>query len=210
MDIQPIVEGHGDVEAVPVLLRRLQAEASAYGFGILSPIRRKRSDFRNSTSVAKAVGLALKRGCSAVMILFDSDDDCPLETAPAIEEWAKKAAGAIPVVVVMAKREYEAWFLAAIESLRGKRGIAARATSHPDPEVPRDAKGELEKRMDTGRTYSETVDQAPLTQDFDFAAAYQACRSFRKLIKAFGDVARGAWLAAAQLASARLVGTGAR
>ncbi len=37
--IQPIVEGHGDVAAFPVLLRRLIDEAQAWNVGIGRPIR---------------------------------------------------------------------------------------------------------------------------------------------------------------------------
>ncbi|MCY3681537.1 MAG: hypothetical protein OXH16_09065 [Gemmatimonadetes bacterium] len=38
--IQPIVEGHGEVVAAPVLLRRLIAEAKAWEIDIGRPIRR--------------------------------------------------------------------------------------------------------------------------------------------------------------------------
>jgi len=43
MNIQPIVEGHGEVSAVPVLLRRLRDQAQAFALDINAPIRRKRS-----------------------------------------------------------------------------------------------------------------------------------------------------------------------
>ena len=69
----------------------------------------------------------------------------------------------------MAYREYEAWFLASIESLRGQRGIRQDAQSHPAPEEPRGAKGQLEARLEQGRSYSETADQAALSATFDLA-----------------------------------------
>ena len=40
--IQPIVEGHGDVEAFPVLLRRFVQEAEVWAVDIGRPIRRPR------------------------------------------------------------------------------------------------------------------------------------------------------------------------
>lgn len=43
MKIQPIVEGHGDVEAVPVLLRRLADDAQAWEVRVGRSIRRNRS-----------------------------------------------------------------------------------------------------------------------------------------------------------------------
>jgi hypothetical protein len=89
----------------------------------------------------------------------------------------------------MAYREYEAWFLGSIESLRGQRGIRTDAESHPNPEQPTGAKGHLEARMEEERSYHETTDQPALTALFDLAPAYRRCRSFRHLIKVFGELA---------------------
>lgn len=97
-------------------------------------------------------------------------------------------------VVVMANREYEAWLLASIETLRGKSAILLDAASHPDPEAPRDSKGELQRRSKGGR-YSPTVDQAKLTAHLDLETAYRRSRSFRKLVSAFGVLAAAAGVA---------------
>ncbi|PWU13197.1 MAG: hypothetical protein C5B50_19755 [Verrucomicrobia bacterium] len=193
MKIQPIVEGHGEVEAVPVLLRRLRDQAQAFSLDVGRPIRRKRWEFVDETAMKKAVRLAmLQPDCAAVLIMFDADDDCPKELVPTIEAWAKAEAGPMPCAVVIPNREYEAWFIASIESLRGKSGIRADAESHPSPETPRGAKGQLESRMVAGLSYAETVDQAPLTAAFDFALAHSRCRSFRRMAKAFGILAAAA------------------
>src|SRR6185369_74216 len=167
MRIQPIVEGHGEVTAVPVLLRRLRDEAGAYGFEINQAIRRHRSDFLTEESMRTAVRLALVQDqCRAILILFDGDDDCPGTLAPTVEAWAQDEAGPVPCAVVIAHREYEAWFIAAIESLRGRRG-------------------NLDDRMRPGLSYAETADQAALTALFDMSAAYARCRSFRRMVRAF-------------------------
>jgi hypothetical protein len=47
------------------------------------------------------------------------------------------------ISVIMAKLEYEAWFLAAAESLRGKRGLPSDLKITADPEYICDAKGWL-------------------------------------------------------------------
>jgi hypothetical protein len=39
VNIQPIVEGDGEVFAVPVLLRRLRDAAGAYSLGVNQPIK---------------------------------------------------------------------------------------------------------------------------------------------------------------------------
>jgi hypothetical protein len=196
MNIQPIVEGHGEVPAVPELLRRLRNTAEAYGMDVNPAIRKKRSDLVEESQVRKAVRLAMmQEECGAILILFDSDDDAPCEVGPRVQAWAQEEAqteaGQIPCEVVLAHREYEAWFLAAIESLRGVRGIRPDATSHPDPEGPRGAKGQLEQRMTARKSYSETADQPALTAKFDMAQTYRRCRSFRRMVRAFGLLVTG-------------------
>jgi hypothetical protein len=187
MKIHPIVEGHGEVQAVPVLIRRLRDESKVFDLEVGKPILRKRSEFVQEGPLRKAIQLALLReDCDGILILFDADDDCPAKLAPIIQGWAQKEAGAVPVGVVIACREYEAWFLASVDSLRGFRGILSAAMPHADPEFPRGAKEQLEDRMEAGRSYSETADQAALTAKFDMVAAYARCRSFRRMVRAFG------------------------
>ena len=133
MKIQPIVEGYGEVEAFPVLLRRLVDEAQAWSVGIGRPIRRSRVQLVREDEVVKAVRLGLlQQDCHAVLILLDGNSDCPAELGPTVQAWAAAAAGNVPCGVVIAHREYEAWFLAAIESLRGHHGIRDDAESLPD------------------------------------------------------------------------------
>ena len=196
MIIQPIVEGQGDEAAVPLLLRRLQNEAQAWGLEVGRPHRKRRTQPVRKDSLQIAVRVAaLREDCAGILVLFDADDDCPRELAPTLECWAREAAGGRPCAVVMAKREYEAWFLATIEPLRGTRGVLPDATSHPDPESPRDAKGKLERRMPPGASYSASVDQAAMTAYLDLESAYRRCRSFRKLVRAFGTLAAAAGVA---------------
>jgi hypothetical protein len=78
----------------------------------------------------------------------------------------------------MAHREYEAWFLAAVESLRGQRGIRADASSPDDPEYARGAREALEDLMIAGRGYHTTADQPALTAIFDFGAAIHVAGAF--------------------------------
>ena len=186
MMIQPIVEGHGDVEAVPVLLRRFVNLTQHPNVRIGQPIRRPRNRLVQRFGLEESIGLARKSGPDAILVLFDGDRDCPATLGPVVQEWADGIAGGIPCQVVMAHREYEAWFLAALESLRGSRGIRPDAPPHPDPETPRGAKERLEGEMRPGRSYMETTDQPALSARFSMAAAYAGCRSFRKMMSAFG------------------------
>ena len=189
MVIQPIVEGHGDVAAFPVLLRRLRDEAQAWTINIGRSIRRSRYQLMQKTEVERAVRLALLQpNCGAVLILFDGDRDCPAELGPTVQTWGTAVAGDIPCSVVIAHREYEAWFLSAIESLRGYRGILKDAEPHPNPENPRGAKEQLEARMQAGTSYLERTDQPAFSERFSLSDAYRRSRSFRKLTRSFGHL----------------------
>ena len=189
MNTQPIVEGHGEVAAVPVLLRRFIAEAQAWRVGIGRPIRRSRGQLIQQAPLEQAVELALRQpGCDAILIMFDGDTDCPAELGPRVHGWATVAAGGVPCEVVLPHREYEAWFLAAIESLRGARGLRLDAPLHPDPEAPRGAKEQLDERMNAGKSYLERTHQPAFSERFSMDAAHARCRSFRKLTKSFGDL----------------------
>lgn len=197
--IQPIVEGHGEVEALPVLLRRLLEEASAWSVEIGRPIRRPRNKLASELGVMQAVEVARRqRACEAILIVFDGDRDCPAELGPKVRAWAA-AASHLPCEVVLPHHEYEAWFLAAIESLRTQDLIRADAASHPDPEQPRGAKEQLKERLAAGRVYSPTRHQAALSASFSLKCAYRRCRSFRKLTTSFGSLLKamnqdiGAW-----------------
>ena len=141
MTIQPIVEGHGEVAAVPVLLRRLLAEARITGVDVGRPIRRTRSQLATQEGLARSIALArIQPNCAAILVLFDGDDDCPALLGPVAQRWANTAARDMPCAVCIAHREYESWFLATLDSLR-HREVEADAKAHPEPEAPRDAKG---------------------------------------------------------------------
>ena len=160
MTVVPIVEGHGDAVAVPVLLRRLVSAASAWEVRIDEPIRCNRSQLVKQDELRKRVRLArLRKDCAAILIIFDSDDDCPVELAAQVRGWAVAEAGPVHCDVVLAKREYEAWFLAAVESLRVHHSVKSNAQSHPEPESPRDAKGRLGAMMGISYTARRRISQ---------------------------------------------------
>lgn len=193
MKIYAVVEGQGEVDALPVLLRRLVHDhAHCYEVQVGEPIRRKQYEFHREDTVRNAVRLAaLQPDCGAVLVLFDGEDDCPALLEAQVRTWARTAAGGKPCEVVVAYREYETWFLAALDSLRGRCRIASDAVAPIDPEAKRDAKGELESHMPRGASYSPTVHQSQLSAAFDLAVAHRRNRSFRKLTKAVGELLIG-------------------
>src|SRR5207249_131651 len=125
--IASIVEGDGEVEAVPLLIRRLAAlQVPEMFLQVPRPIRVKRDKVVKPGELERAIELAARqagRG-GAIFILLDADDDCPAELAPSLLARARQARSDFPVGLALAKCEYEAWFLAAAESLRGQRNLA--------------------------------------------------------------------------------------
>jgi hypothetical protein len=185
MFVVPIVEGDGEVAAFPVLLRRVgQWLTPEIGASILAPIRVRKDRFLNRQEEFRRHLLlaAAKAGKGGwILILLDADDDCPALKGVEISERAKEIVPHRRIAVVLANREYEAWFIAAAASINGHRGLALTAGDQDvAAENPRDAKGWLAQRLPTG-TYRESTDQAAFSAVLDLQLAFDRSRSFRKL-----------------------------
>jgi hypothetical protein len=183
--IVSIVEGHGEVEAVPILVRRIVAEAAKGQYvDIAPPIRIKRQKFLKEGELERAIELAARQTTphDGILILLDADDDCPGQLAQRILARAAVARPDRRVRVVFPKRMYEAWFLAAAASLAGQRRLDAAAVAPLDPEANPNPKAWLSERMPSGSSYRETLDQPAFTALFDLNAAC-AAPSFRKLCR---------------------------
>src|SRR5262245_29715289 len=118
--IAAIVEGHGEVEAVPLLIRRVaKLVAPDLPLGIPRPIRVKRDEVVKPGQLERAIELAARQSGlgGAVFVLLDADDDCPAKLASTLLARAAKARSDFLIGLVLAKFEYESWFLAAAESL---------------------------------------------------------------------------------------------
>ncbi len=179
--IATVVEGEGEVEALPILLRRIAGEHGLF-VDTPRPIRIPRNRIVKADELERAIKLAAgqARDNGHILVLLDADDDCPAELAPHLLQRATDAQPGRPTWIVMAKSEYESWFVAAAQSIAGNRDIAPDALAPPDPESIRDAKGWISRQMPPGRTYRPTRDQAALTAVFDLDAARSA-PSFDKL-----------------------------
>lgn len=180
MKLGIIVEGHGEVEAFPILVRRLLERQGITSIEIPRPWRLPRGKMLKKPELARVVEMMARKTApaGALMVLLDADDDCPAQLGPRMLESLKELRPDREVSVVVAKREFEAWFLGAAESLRGQRGLPSDLAAPETPEAVRDAKGWLSARMPTG--YSETLDQPALASVLDLDAAERAS-SFAKL-----------------------------
>lgn len=179
----PIVEGHGEVQAVPALLHRLaQQTHPEIPVRVNPPIRVKSGSFLNDADYfRRQFSLAAAKAAQAqghVLILLDCEDDCPAELGPELLRRARAIRADVGVRVFLAYREYETWFVAAAASLSGYAGLPADLAPPADPERMRDAKGWLLQRMPN--SYDPIVHQIDFTRVFDFEQA-RTNDSFRRI-----------------------------
>lgn len=184
MKVAAIVEGDGEVAALPVLLRRIgEWRTPEIIVQVVTPIRVRRDQFLHREKEFNRHLLLAAGKCGEdgwILILLDADDDCPASLGKTIWERARAIVPHRPISVVLAKREYESWFIAAAESLNNQRGFVVSPSEIFDPETPRDAKGWIRARMGSG-VYGETTDQPAFSARMDLQQAFERSRSFRKL-----------------------------
>ena len=91
--IKPIVEGHGEYEAVPILLRRIAQECfEIYDDVILRPerypssqlIRKDGNQWRPGPAFMKACGHARNKGATSLLVILDLDDDCAKQVSESV------------------------------------------------------------------------------------------------------------------------------
>ena len=184
-----IVEGHGEVEAVPILIRRVAALHYPELTTVMpTPIRIPRNRVFKAGELERAVGLAVRNigRQGAIFIILDSDDDCPAKLGPSLLRQVSQVFRNMPIAVVLAKHEFEAWFLAAAVSLRGERGLRSDIDPPSDPEAIRGAKEWLYDRMQSGKTYRSKRDQPALTARLNLEQA----RNADSFDKCYRDIVR--------------------
>lgn len=189
--IVPIVEGPGEVEAVPALIWKLLAEMERYDIQV--------GDVQNahgcgnltvSGGVERFVGNAWKKhDCGAVLILMDAEEQCAMQLATDFSRRILAMGVRFPVATVIAKCEYEAWFLASLETITGesfgnRQGLPVGLLYPGEVEERVGVKGWITRQLSEGRIYKETLDQVAMTRLIDLERARQRSRSFRRLCHA--------------------------
>lgn len=184
--IASIVEGDGEVQAVPVLLRRLVTGLDDECWAdVNTPLRLPRGKLVQPGELERYVELGARSvgAGGAILVLADADDDCAATLGPQLLRRAAAQRSDMPVGVVLAVREYEAWFLASAASLSGKRGLGHDLQSPEKPEQIRDAKRWLQDHRVDGLAYRPILDQPALTAVLDLNVARMGSPSFDKLCR---------------------------
>jgi hypothetical protein len=183
--IAPIVEGHGEVKAVPELISRIGLEFLGEWVKVAQPFRVDSGRMRHPHELARAIRVQATRvqGRGGVLVLRDGDDsdvNCPVELAKALHPGHELVP--VPIEIVVAFHEYEAWFLAAVDSLASHSAVQDDAKPPASPEGKRNAKKELELMMH--ESYHETRHQVKFSAIMDLKAAERNSRSFRRMVHA--------------------------
>jgi hypothetical protein len=209
--IVPIVEGFGEVAAVPVLIRRwlrhrkfhinidvhVEGPVRASGVGALKVPHNEDDEL----GIEHYVEIALLRRPDIILVILDADEDCPRTLGPSLLARARKLVPTdYPIGVVVANREYEAWFLAAFPSTRFRDGLSDQGFTLTRRSLPRgvdieriaDCKGYVATLLSL-KKYEPTIHQAKLTEFLPFSIGMsRRSRSFRKLLKELDSLMRRA------------------
>lgn len=185
-----IVKGHGEDEgAIRHLLTRIWYDLLGGDFIDIIPWRAKQGQILNASmlpNIVEAAAITLHGSDDEdtgrlLLILIDSEGECPAKLAGKILDCATKARSDTEIACVMPNPMFETWFAAAADSLRGKNGLPNDLPKPDDPEGEGTGKGWIKKHLN--RKYKETVDQSRFVDHMDLKECLESSRSFRKLCK---------------------------
>lgn len=111
-----IVEGQGDVASIPIIVRRLAEREGVFDLRVTGPFRVQRYKIVRPGELERVVERAARSfdGPGGVLVVLDADDDLPCVLGPALAARAAEARSDVRSCVVLARREKEAWYAAAI------------------------------------------------------------------------------------------------
>ena len=179
--ILPVVEGDGDLAAVPELMRRILQDCGQFDVQVCRAHRRG--------DLPKVLGrfddyfrTALLEGAP---ILWVMDCDCTTCNDQArdlqqLKQLAQNIDANAAVEFVFMVQEFETLFLADHETTRSVfSDIPSEFVFPPNPELIRDAKGLLSKARPKGSAYKPTQHQARLSAQLNLNRLRQRSASFQ-------------------------------
>jgi hypothetical protein len=190
-----VVEGHGDGQAASNLVIRLAKDLGLPGLHWADTIRGR--NLHQERGVQKAAELVRRKGdAAALLLLRDEDDGCPKDLAPVAAGWLRRLSLPFPSAVILAHREFEAFFLPCLPRMAGRKLISPEGVERPglvpgsvfngDPQSVRGVKEWLSKHMPSGRAYKPTLDQLALARMVDF----QMLRACNPPLPCYGSLER--------------------
>ncbi len=191
-----VVEGHGEVKAICLLLERIWYELLGGDYIEVVPWRGKQGQLRKLDGLRPVVeAAAIKLHGTArpdlrrlLLLMIDTEgQECPKTTAPERLAWVRQVRSdpATEVACVFPNPMFETWFAASATALRGKNDLPIDLPKPADPEQERLGKGWIRRHLP--RKYKETVDQPRFVAQIDLAECQLSSRSFRKLVKELAE-----------------------
>ena len=164
-----IVEGHGEVRSVPILVRRILDKHGRFDVQLLPTQRR--GEYPSVTKHFKDYFLAAIKDEAAILWVMDFDAreyDCPYREATGLIKRAHELRPGWPLKVAFLVKEYEALFLHDEKATRAVfPDIPAKTLFPTSPENIRGAKEWLSAQRPKGSAYKETVHQEKITARLD-------------------------------------------
>jgi hypothetical protein len=183
-----VVEGPGDREAVPKLLRDHLASSAQFAVGVGYPLAAKGRDKLLAEEKLEAFVRQAGRvpGACGVLVVFDADGDAACKVGPDALARAT-AATHLPVRICVAIQTFENWIAASAETVFDV-GIDA------PPPVDFEGKGAmgLIKKGLHPTKYVKPVYQARLTSRIDHSVARDRCPSLARLFRCVDELVASA------------------
>lgn len=197
--VAPIVEGQGEVAAVPPLLRRIVTEfCPGLSIEVFKPIRQPASSLvkadndclRNAIELAadKLSGNRHSAAKKLILILIDADGRCAAQLGPELKRRAGEQASHLEISSVVAVDEFETWFVASAESLTKYLDVKSSEIP-PRPEESRTKSKWIEDRF-RGVRYNKPADQPKFCAVMNLALCRSRAPSFDKLCREIERMAR--------------------
>lgn len=174
-----VVEGAGDVTALPILLR-----AHLHATGEFRDVLGKPVALHGRTKAFVANGIegyvavaALRPGCIGVLVVLDGEGDCVAHTGPTLKARADRVSR-VPVRVALADHDFEDWLYASAETLALPLGghDGTRRGQH------------MIKQALKPRSYTKPVWQPSLASRVDLALARPRSASLDRCLRRFDEL----------------------
>jgi hypothetical protein len=179
-----VVEGYGDRDAVPVVVRNYLHAHGEFEVKVGKPLNAKgRGNLLKAGQLEKFVGVAASEpGTSGVLVVLDAEDDAACELAPELLARAESAAAPKPARVSVAVRKFENWLAASdLQEPYWAPGALGYEGTGADAAI---------RRWLPTSVYSKTAMQAGLASGIDFDLVRQRCPSFARLLVRIDELRR--------------------
>jgi hypothetical protein len=177
-----VVEGHGDLAAVPDMLRRYLALQGFTGVRVGKPLNAKnRAKLLKAGELERFAELAMRQpGAGALVVVFDADKDPACEIGPTALDRLTACLN-VPVKVCIAVREFENWIMASAETI-------FEGLEPPDDPEGAGAAYAIKQALKP-QAYVKPRDQPALAKRIDFDLARSRAPSLDHFLRIVDDLA---------------------